>query len=200
MAAKDPRIDAYIEKAAPFARPILVKIRATVHAACPGVQEELKWRHPAFMHHGILCGMAAFKEHCTFGFWKSRLITDGKGRPARAALEKLGCLASVADLPSKSVLTGYVRQAMVLNETGVTSRTARGKPKPPAVLPADLRDALKQNKRAAARFEEFSPSHKREYVEWLTEAKRAETRAQRLATAIAWIAEGKSRHWKYMKR
>jgi uncharacterized protein YdeI (YjbR/CyaY-like superfamily) len=200
MAAKDPRIDAYIEKAAPFARPILRKIRATVHAACPGVQEDLKWRHPAFVHHGILCGMAAFKQHCTFGFWKSALIKDGAGRPASAAMEEMGCLASVSDLPSKSVLTGYVRQAMALNESGAKVPKAPRKARPPATVPADLRRALKGNKRAAAAFEDFSPSHQREYVEWITEAKQAETRERRLATAVEWIAAGKPRHWKYMKR
>src|ERR1051326_3458971 len=74
MGKKDPRVDAYIEKSADFARPILNRLRKLVHAGCLQVVEEIKWRCPHFMHHGMLCGIAAFKEHCTFGFWKASLM------------------------------------------------------------------------------------------------------------------------------
>ena len=199
MGTRDPRVDAYIARSAEFARPILEQIRATVHAACPDVEETLKWSCPSFMYHGILCGMAAFKAHATFGFWKGSLIVDQQGKPVEAAMGQFGRLTSVKDLPSKRVLTGYIRKAMELNESGVPSptRSAR-KPRPPARVPADLARALAGDARARKTFEGFSPSQKREYIEWITEAKTAPTRERRLATTLEWLAEGKQRNWKYM--
>ncbi|MGH8173048.1 MAG: YdeI/OmpD-associated family protein, partial [Rhodanobacteraceae bacterium] len=138
---------------------------------------------------------AAFKQHCAFGFWKGKLVVDLSDE----AMGQFGCIAKVSDLPSKRALTAYVRKAMALNDAGVKSptRTKSAKAKPPTKVPDDLAALLKKNKKARATFEAFSPSHRREYVEWITEAKREETRAKRLATAIEWLAEGKSRNWKY---
>ena len=201
MGKKDPRIDAYIGKAAPFAQPILTQIRSVVHQACPDVEETLKWGHPTFMHHGILCGMAAFKEHATLGFWKGQLILDQSGTRVDEAMGQFGRLTALSDLPAKSVLARYVREAMRLNEQGIkVPKREQRTPKPPLRTPADLAAALKQNRRAHATYQAFSPSNKREYVEWLTEAKGEATRRRRLETAIAWMAEGKPRNWKYMKR
>jgi uncharacterized protein YdeI (YjbR/CyaY-like superfamily) len=199
MGKKDPRIDAYIAKSADFAKPILTYIREAVHAGCPDVEETLKWSMPAFMHHGILCGMAAFKEHAAFNMWKGRLIVgDEKDRDA---MGQFGRLTKVSDLPSKRVLTGYIKQAVALNEDGVKVPKIR---KPglerkviPTAPPADFAAALKKNAKARATFDGFSPSHKREYVEWITEAKRDETRKRRLEQAVEMLAEGKTRHWKY---
>jgi len=200
MVTRDPRIDAYIAKSAEFARPILRHIRAVVHAACPDVEEGLKWSMPHFGYRGgMMCGMAAFKEHCTFGFWKAALILGPDGRSAEKAMGQFGRLTSVGDLPSKRVLTGYIRQAMKLNEEGKVVAKPRAAPKPPVRVPADLAAALKRDARAGAAFGAFSPSHRREYVEWITEAKGADTRRRRLDTAIEWIAEGRSRNWKYEK-
>ena len=201
MGTRDPRVDAYIAKSAEFAQPILRQIRETVHAACPDADEAMKWSFPHFMYHGILCSMAAFKAHCAFGFWKGSLIVGDDGRTADEAMGQFGRLTSPDDLPSKKTLTGYVRKAMVLNETGVKSPT-RTKPKtlrPPARVPADLARALGRNARAKKTFDGFSPSHRREYIEWITEAKTDATRERRLETAIAWMAEGKNRHWKYAR-
>ena len=199
MGTRDPRIDAYIARSADFAQPILTHLREVVHAACPEVEETLKWSAPTFMYHGILCGMAAFKQHCTFAFWKGTLIVDGDGRRADEAMGQFGRITSLADLPSDRVLAGYIKKAMRLNEDGVKRAPKRPRPKKPLRVPAYLIAALKKNKKAHAAFESFPPSHKREYVEWITEAKREETRAKRLEQAIAWIAEGKSRNWKYEK-
>lgn len=198
MATRDPRVDAYIAKSAEFAKPILTHLREVVHSACPDVEEGMKWSYPHFMHHGMMCGMAAFKGHCTFGFWKSDLIGVGDAT-TEAAMGQFGRITKVAELPSKKVLTGYIKQAMKLNEEGVKAPwlVKRSKPKPPAVAPEDLLAALAKNKKARATFDAFSPSNRREYIDWITEAKREETRHKRLAQTIEWLAEGKARNWKY---
>ncbi|HEY3279746.1 MAG TPA: YdeI/OmpD-associated family protein [Gemmatimonadales bacterium] len=190
MSKKDPRVDAYIAAAAPFARPILNRLRKVVHSACPGAEETLKWRTPTFMYHGILCGMAAFKSHCMLGFWKSALL-ETKG---------LDCLTSVADLPSDRALAALVKQAAALNEEGIKAPRRTARPRPPLKVPADVTAALKKNAKARATFAGFSPSHKREYVEWVTEAKTDETRQRRLETAVAWMAQGKPRNWEYVAK
>ncbi len=197
MGTRDPRVDAYIAKSAPFARPVLTHLRELVHAACPEATETLKWSMPAFMYEGILCIMAAFKAHCTFGFWKGALIVDPAGQPARMAMGQFGRITGVADLPPKRVLAAYVKQAMRLNEGGVEPPPRPTKAKKPLRVPPALAAALKRNRAARATFDGFSPSNKREYVEWITEAKTEATRQRRLDTAMEWMAEGKARHWKY---
>jgi uncharacterized protein YdeI (YjbR/CyaY-like superfamily) len=197
MASTDPRVDAYIAKSADFARPILTHMRDLVHETCPGVEETLKWGTPSFIYHGMLCQMAGFKQHCIFGFWKGSLIVDKDGTPANAGMRRFGRITSPSDLPSDRVLKDYIKQAMKLNESGAkVARKPKAKAKPVRVPPV-LRDALKKNARARATFDAFSPSHKREYVEWITDAKTEETRQRRVDTAIEWLAKGKSRNWKY---
>jgi uncharacterized protein YdeI (YjbR/CyaY-like superfamily) len=199
MPKTDPRIDAYIRKAAPFAQPILTRIRKVVHTACPEVEETLKWRHPTFMYKGMLGGFAAFKAHATFGFWKHELLV--KQMPAteieKDAWGQFGRLTSVDDMPDERTLMKLVKAAAALNDAGVKVERMKGPKKPPVKTPADLAAALRHNKKAAGHYEAFSPSKKRDYVEWLTEAKSDDTRARRLETAVGWIAEGKSRNWKY---
>jgi len=196
---KDPRIDAYIDKAAPFARPILKYLRKVVHAGCPEVEETLKWSMPHFDYKGVMCGMAAFKEHCAFGFWKAALIFDGDKAREREAMGHFGRITSLDDLPGEKILIGYVREAAELNKKGIKApgRT-QPKKKRPLQVPDYLKTALKRNAKAKRTFESFSPSHQREYVEWLREAKREETRQHRLKTAIDWMAQGKVRNWKYV--
>jgi uncharacterized protein YdeI (YjbR/CyaY-like superfamily) len=199
MGKKDPRVDAYIRKSAPFAQPILKRIRETVHASCPGVEETMKWNFPHFLYKGMLCGMAAFTQHAALGFWKGALVTGG---PRSAdAMGHFGRLTQLSDLPSKTALAAYVRKAAALNEAGVKTPRAVKKPAPKAVrIPAPLAAAFKTDRKAQAGFEAMSPSHKREYVDWITEAKGAETRDRRIAQAMVWMAEGKSRNWKYERR
>jgi hypothetical protein len=199
---KDARIDAYIQAAAPFAKPILTKLRTLVHTGCPDVVETIKWGMPAFEHQGPLCGMAAFKAHATFGFWKGALLA-GKGSPIGNATEKamghFGRIESVDQLPSDRVVIGLIRRAASLNEQGV--KVARVvKPKPRLATPASMTAALRRNPKALAAFKDFSPSQRREYVEWITEAKQEETRRRRLETAVEWISKGLPRHWKYQGR
>ena len=198
MSTRDKRIDAYIAKAPDFARPILTHFRALVHATCPEVEETMKWNSPTFMYAGsMMCGMAAFKEHCRIIFWKGELIEGAKG--GNANVEALGKPRKVSDLPPKRELVGYIKQAMKLNEQGVKMSQARQqKPAAQAKVPDYFMKALRKNSKALQNFEAFSPSHRREYVEWITEAKREETRDRRIARAIEWIAEGKGRNWKYM--
>src|SRR3954469_23584720 len=199
MATTDPRIDSYIEKSADFARPILLHLREVVHRACPEVEETVKWGMPHFQYRGMLCAMASFKAHCAFGFWKSRVIVDRGGENAERAMGQFGRITSVADLPPKRVLAGYVKEAMRLNEEGgkPPRRAASKTKRPPATVPDDLAAALRRDRKASAAFDALSPSHRGEYIQWITEAKREETRARRVATAVEWIAEGKSRNWKY---
>lgn len=194
---QDPRIDAYIERAAPFAQPILSQVRELVHEACPDVEESIKWGMPTFIHAGgILCGMAAFKQHASFGFWKHALVM-GEGEP-RDGMGSYGKMTALKDLPPKKTLLAHVKKAMQLNEDGVKAPAARkSAPKPPPDAPADLAAALKTNKAAKATFDGFPPGCKREYIEWIVEAKREETRAKRLAQTVEWLAEGKRRNWKY---
>ena len=200
MPSRDPRVDAYIARQADFARPILEHVREAVHEACPGAEETIKWGMPTFMHAGgILCGMAAFKQHASFGYWKHALVV-GEG-DERTGMGSYGQLASVADLPPRRTLLAHIRKAAKLNEQGVKAPAARKTgPKPPPEAPADLAAALRKNGKARAVFERFPPSHKRDYVEWITEARREETRSRRIAQAVEWMAEGKPRNWKYMAR
>lgn len=199
MATKDPRIDAYIAKSAVFAKPILKYLRKVVHVGCPNVEETMKWSMPHFDYKGVMCGMAAFKQHCVFGFWKESLIFDATKAAEKTAMGSFGCIRSLADLPSEKTLIHYVKKAAALNEAGIKA-PGRTKPKKrePIEVPDYFAAALKKNARARKTFEDFSPSHRREYLEWITEAKREETRNQRLATSIEWLAEGKARHWKYV--
>ena len=198
MGKRDPRVDTYIANSADFARPILTHIRAVVHEACPEVEETIKWGMPHFDYQGILCGMASFKEHCAFHIWKGSLIVGDGGREA---MGQFGRITRVSDLPSKKAIAVYIRQAMKLREDGVKN-PARSKPRKNAklVVPTELTSALKKNKKAAAAFEGFPPSHKREYADWISDAKRDETRKRRVDAAVEWMAEGKSRNWKYEKR
>jgi uncharacterized protein YdeI (YjbR/CyaY-like superfamily) len=201
MKNTDPRIDSRIAKAADFAKPILRHLRKLVHEACPDAEETLKWSHPSFVYRGkILCGMAAFKEHCTFGFWHQGMeaVLEKSGDKGDQAWGSLGRLTSLADLPSDKALLSCIRAAARLNEDEGPARPRPvRKPAAPLPVPADLAAALKKNRKAAATFERFSPSHRRDYIEWITEAKRDETRAKRLATTLEWLEEGKSRNWKY---
>jgi uncharacterized protein YdeI (YjbR/CyaY-like superfamily) len=194
MARKDPRVDAYIGKSAAFARPVLRRLRKLVHRGCPPVEETIKWGFPHFVHQGVLCSMAAFKEHCAFGFWNRAMKVSGR----TGAMGQFGRITSLSDLPKDAVIVGYVREAARLNEAGRkgTRPRARRTPLPP---PPALIAALKKKTGALARFKTFTPSQQRDYSEWILEAKTASTRAKRLATSVAWIREGKPRMWKYMK-
>jgi uncharacterized protein YdeI (YjbR/CyaY-like superfamily) len=199
MGKRDERIDAYIAKAAEFAQPILTHLREIVHQACPEVEETMKWSFPHFQYKGMLCSMAAFKEHCAFGFWKGSLILGKREANDENAMGQFGRITSIKDLPSKKVLSGYIKEAMRLNDEGVKS-PSRSRPQEPrpVVIPDDLAAALSANKGARETFEQFPPSHKREYIEWISEAKTEATRNRRLEQAIDWMAEGKPRNWKYM--
>ena len=203
MGNTEPRIDAYIAKAADFARPILSHIRGIVHAGCPNVEETMKWGFPHFTHHGILCSMASFKAHCAFGFWKTHLLAErlpGVPKANDEAMGQFGRLTTVKDLPSRAALLRLVREAARLNEEGVKPAPRPTVARTKAVrAPADLLATLKSSARALAGWDALSPSHRREYIEWITEAKRGETRKRRLATAVEWMAEGRIRNWKYVR-
>jgi hypothetical protein len=204
MGTKDPHVDAYIAKSAGFAKPILRHLRGVVHAGCPDVEGTLKWSHPAFLYKGMLAGMASFKSHCTFGFWKSSLLETppaGPAGPADSAMGQLGRIASLTDLPGDRSLLRWVREAAALNDRGVkVPRKPAARARRTLAVPAYFIRALRGNRRALATFEGFSYSNRKEYVEWVTEARTGETRESRLETAVKWMAEGKARNWKYVRK
>jgi hypothetical protein len=195
---RNPRVDAYIAGAAPFARPILAHLRHVIHAACPDVEEEIKWSMPFFVYRGTLCHMAAFKAHCALGFWRGKEIPDLPDDAGEEGMGHLGRILSLDDLPPKRKLTSFIKAAMKLNEADVKpARVTKTRAK--LDMPADFADALAKHPAAAKHFDAFSPSAKYDYLEWIVEAKREATRTSRIATALEWIAEGKTRHWKYQK-
>ncbi|HET6512675.1 MAG TPA: YdeI/OmpD-associated family protein [Candidatus Kapabacteria bacterium] len=199
--SRDPRFDAYIKKAPDFAKPILTHVRELVHETCPDVEEGFKWSSPHFTYLGeMMAGMAYFKAHCIFGFWKAPLLDDPKGYLTKGAMGGMGRLTTLKDLPPDRVLKAFIKQAMKLNQEGV--KVARGPQKKATALEPqkDLAAALKKNKSAQMNFKEFSPSAQNEYINWIEEAKTEATRTKRLETAIEWISEGKRRHWKYEKK
>lgn len=202
MTKKDPRVDAYIEKSAAFAKPILNHIRGIVHNACPDVEEALKWGMPNFLYKGMMCNMAAFKEHCAFGFWKGKLVLgDRYAKAGEEAMGSFGRITKISDLPSEKVLGEYIKKAMKLNEDGVKAPAIRKtSEKVELNVPSAFTDAPKKNKSALETFESFSPGNKRDYVMWIAEAKTEETRANQVETAVKWMAEGKVRNWKYLKK
>ena len=199
MTSHDPRIDAYIAKSAEFARPILEHLRECVHAACPEVEEGIKWSMPFFSYKAApMCMMAAFKQHCSFGFWLSKEVTGGSDEDG---MGQFGKLATLKDLPPDKQLATYLKKAMALNEAGVKKSRPKAAAKPAPALPDELAAALARKQHAAARktWEGFGPGAQREYVDWITEAKTEATRQKRLATTLEWLAEGKKRNWKYEK-
>lgn len=203
MPQYDPRIDEYISKAADFAQPILEHIRNVVHETCPHVQETMKWSFPHFEYAGgILCSMAAFKQHCSFGFWLASLMKDPHGLIVsvgeKASMGHFAPIRSLSDLPKEKIVAAYIKEAMDLNENGTrVPKKEKAPASQPLEIPGYFLSELKQNKAALTTFEKFSPSHKKEYVQWITEAKTELTRNKRIATALEWLQEGKSRNWKY---
>ena len=200
----DSRVDAYIERAAPFAQAVLTHLRKLMHQACPRATESVKWGMPFFLQQGvILAHMAAFKQHCAFGFWgsemKKALAKDGL--ESNNGMGSLGRITGLRDLPPDRTLLAHMRQAADLVQSGQRTKSLdrpRKAAKRAVRVPLELAAALKRNKLAAKSFSAFSPSCRREYAEWIAEAKRPETKAKRVSEAVEWIAEGKPRNWKYM--
>lgn len=204
MGKRDKKVDAYIAKSESFANPILSHLRDLVHKACLEVEESIKWGFPHYSYKGIMCSMAAFKNHCSFGFWKGVVMKDPHkvmtivGKTSMGSFDRI---TSMKDLPSDMILLQYIREAIRLNEEDV-SLPARTKPKAtrPAEAPDYFMKALKSNKNALATFKGFSNSNKKEYIEWVTSARTDETRESRMETAVDWMSEGKIRNWKYAKK
>ncbi len=204
MPTTDARIDAYIARQADFAKPILTHLRKLVHKGCPGVVETVKWGMPFFEHAGGMLGnMAGFKQHCSFGFWNASLLKDPEGilhLKDKNSMGHFDRLTSLKDLPADKIMVAYIKEAALLNEQGVKKPAPAKKGSKPALPePPALTAALKKNKKARTAFEGFPPSHRREYIEWITEAKTDATRDKRIATTIEWLEEGKDRNWKYRK-
>jgi uncharacterized protein YdeI (YjbR/CyaY-like superfamily) len=202
MPTLDPRVDAYIDRSADFAKPILLHIRKLVHTACPDVIETMKWSFPHFDYKGqMMCSMASFKQHCAFGFWKQSLLEDAAFPAEKTAMGSFGRLTSVKDLPDDKTMKKLIADAMKLNDDGVkVKRAFVSSDKKELVVPDVLLEALAKHDAAAETFNSFPYSCKKEYVEWITEAKTDATRDKRLATAIEWLAEGKRRNWKYERK
>ncbi len=198
------QIDEYIDKSAAFAKPVLHHLRKLVHKACPEVEEKIKWSFPCFDYKGPFCNMAAFKQHCTFGFWKTPLMKDEQGILSEKRNEAMGCLGRITgiqDLPPDRVIIDFIKQAKKLNDDGIKlPPRPKTKEKKEVITPAYLTKFLNKNKKAKTAFDNFSPSHRREYIQWFEEAKTEETRNRRITQAMEWLEEGKSRNWKYVRK
>ena len=195
-------IDNYIQNAQPFAKPILQHLRNLVHKACPMVEENIKWGMPSFEHKGLMCGFAAFKNHCTFGFWKAALMSDPmlmENAKTEEAMGHLGRITSLKGLPADKKIIAYIKKAMKLNEDGIKVAKAKPIKKKELEIPDCFIEAVRKNKKAFATFEAFSPSNKRDYIDWYNEAKTEATKEKRVKQSIEWMVEGKPRNWKYMK-
>jgi uncharacterized protein YdeI (YjbR/CyaY-like superfamily) len=201
MGQFDPRVDAFIEKSADFAKPILIHIRQVVHRASPLINETIKWGMPFFDYKGPICMMASFKQHCAFGFWKASRLSDPegllRGSDEQAAAGSFGRVNKMEDLPADEALIGFIHQMIAINENGVKEARKPVSPKAEIAMPADFDGLLKKNLVAMNHYEKFSPSSKREYLEWFAQAKSDATREKRLQQALEQIAEGKTRNWKY---
>jgi uncharacterized protein YdeI (YjbR/CyaY-like superfamily) len=203
MPGKDPRIDSYIVKSEIFAQPILKHLRELVHKACPDVEETIKWSFPHFDYKGSMCSMASFKNHCAFGFWKGSIMKDSAGvlhEQGSSGMGSLGKITSLKDLPNDKTLIAYIKQAVQLNEDGIKLPPRQRTEQKDLSVPASLASALEKDKKAQTVFEEFSPSHKKEYIEWINEAKTETTRNKRIESAIEMMTEGKTRNWKYVRK
>ncbi|GAB2694774.1 YdeI family protein [Mucilaginibacter koreensis] len=199
MEATNVKTDEYIAKAADFAKPILMHIRALVHRACPQIEEKIKWGHVHYDYKGPVCHMAAFKQHCAMGFWKQSLMPDLHGLFAKekeAAMGSMGRITTLADLPPDEYIIAYIHEAVKLNEQDIKA-VRKSSPKPEIPVPPYVTEALELNSAAKQTFENFSAACRREYLEWITEAKTEATRQKRLTQAVEWMAEGKDRNWKY---
>ena len=204
MGKRDKKVDHYIAASASFAQPILNHLRDLVHQACPEVEETIKWGFPNFVYGGILCNMAAFQHHCSFGFWKAALMTDSRrlfSKEPKTGMGNLGQVRALSDLPPDKIILSYLDEAIRLNEAGTpVPERSKSRPPKPLDIPPYFVNALKKNKKAFETFETFSVSNKREYVDWVTEAKTDETRSKRIATSIEWLSQGKIRNWKYASK
>lgn len=201
--AKDKRVDEYIAKSADFAKPVLNHLRKLVHTSCPQVQETIKWGFPHFNYKGMMCSTASFQNHCAFGFWKAALMKEAdelKENNAKA-MGHLGKIKSLGDLPPDKIIIGRIKEAMKLNDEGVKlpERKSSDK-KTDIVVPFSLKKELIKYKKASDIFNNLSPSHKREYIEWINEAKTEETRGRRILKTIEWLTEGKTKNYKYEKK
>jgi len=204
MGTRDNRVDEYIAKSSDFAKPILRHLRRLVHSGCPDVEETIKWGFPNFVYHGLLCNMASFKQHCSFGFWKAARLSDSRNllsKIGKTAMGNFGQLKSLTDLPPDKTIIAFVQQAAKLNAQGIKIPIRkRGTGRKALKVPKYFKDALSKNSKALKSFQSFSYTNQKEYVDWLTEAKTKETRNKRLVSSIEWLSEGKIRNWKYLKK
>ncbi|MDR2234585.1 MAG: YdeI/OmpD-associated family protein [Chryseobacterium sp.] len=203
MEKYNAQVDEYIEKSPDFAKPVLNYLREIIHEACPEAEEAIKWKFPAFMYKGkILCSITAFKHYCSLGFWlhqEMKTIKDLETTAEKSSMFSLGKITKMEELPSKSLLKKAVKEAMELTDMGVTMKKAAPS-KTETEIPDYFQSALKANQKAAQVFEKASPSFRKEYIKWIMEAKTEATRNKRMEQALEWIAEGKSRNWKYEKK
>lgn len=200
MPVTDPRVDAYIDKAEQFAQPILLHIRKLVHKAFPEIIETMKWSFPHFEHKGVVCSMASFKQHCAFSFWKASIMKDPNKIlqiKVRGAMGHFDRITSIKDLPQDKIMIAYIKEAISLNESGIKLPVKPKSSPKPLEIPDHITKALKKNAKANKTFEAFPYSHKKEYINWITEAKTDATKEKRIATMIEWLEEGKDRNWKY---
>lgn len=181
------QIDEYIAGKEAWARPFLTKLRQLVLTANPKMEQEWKWKAPAFTHHGIVCLLWGFKAHVSLTFSDGNLLDDPNqvfddcgGNEHNRALK----LRAGDTIPEKQIVA-WVKSACEINEKGLKPKAKQAAPKAKAVtVSADFDKALKKNKAVKEFFDSLSPSCKRAYTEWVDEAKREETKLKRIAKGI----------------
>lgn len=199
---KNKKVDEYISQAHDFAKPILNHLRKLIHIACPQAEESIKWGHPHFEYKGLLCNMAAFNKHCAFGFWKAALMKDANllQENNADAMGHSGKIKSLSDLPKDRIIVARVKEAVLLNEKGITLPVRKPSDKKHEIsVPLLLQKELIKNKMASDAFNNLSSYHKKEYIDWIDEVKTEKTKLMRIATTIKWLTEGKTKNWKYLQ-
>lgn len=191
-------VDNYIAKAPEFARPICEALRKLIHKAAPELRETIKWSSPCFEGRGLICGLGAFQKHVRLFFFKGAQVPDPDGVFADGEDNASGRSAkffSLEEIPVKK-LERLIRAAAQLDAEGKVKPPPRAR-RPELPMPKEFAATLKRSPKARTYFETLSPSCRREYVEWISAAKRDETRERRLAEAIEMLSEGRRRNEPY---
>jgi uncharacterized protein YdeI (YjbR/CyaY-like superfamily) len=198
-----PAIDEYINKSEEFARPILLHLRKIIHLACPDVEETIKWSFPNFEYKGqILCSMASFKKHCSFGFWLGAEMEDPENILNKVGNTNMGNFGKIINhnsLPDDNIIIKYIHEAMKLSESGTKKKTSKIKDKKSLEIPVYIIEFIEKYPKAKVVFNNFSNSCKKEYVQWIEEAKQVSTKLKRLEKAVSMMEEGKEFNWQYKK-
>lgn len=188
-------ITAYIEKATPEFKEVMIALRSVLNNPNFDIKEDWKWGAPNFNNEGMICWLAHFRNHVGMNFFKGTLIKDKYNLFTHYREEKGNRQLKFSDINQiiPEQIEYYIEEAIKLNQENIKVV----KKEIDTSLPLDLETELNNNPKAKMFFESLAPSYKRDYIEWIEEAKREATRTKRLATTMEWLSEGKKKNWKY---